>query len=424
MKILLEKPTGSKVKITIEIGSSELEKYYQEAKNSLAKNLDIRGFRKGEVPPEVAEEKLGAQEILQKASLLAIQESYLRAIRENKLEVVGEPRVKIIKLARGNPFVFEVEVSLIPKIKLPDYKEIAKTVERKKINVEEKEISESLNWLRESRVQISPLDKPAEVGNFVEIEYSSPSLENGRLFRDRFFLGKGNLVKEFEENIKGMRKGEEKEFPVLFPQDYFRKDLRGKRFNFKLKLKSVSEAKFPEINDEFAQKLGNFQNLLSLKESIREGIRLEKEKAEEQRVVDEIIQKISSAINFDIPEILLNVEKERLLKNLKENVKRDLKLEFEKYLLQINKSQEEVEKMISKMAEENIKKWLIIREIAKKENIVVPEEEIEARLNKILKDYPSVEKTEKEIDLDKLRAYTKGEIENKKVLNFLNNLVP
>ncbi len=308
-------------------------------------------------------------------------------------------------------------------IKLPDYKKIASEVKRQKIEVLEEEVKETLDWVRKSRAKFSQKLGPCQKGDWVEIEYSSPQLENGLKRKDAFFLGKGQLIPGFEDNIEGMEIGEERRLVLTIPQNHYRKDLAGKKVEFSVKMCSVQRAEFPELTDEFARSLGKFENLEALKKSVREGIYLEKEEIESKRVRAEILSKIVQAAEIKPPKELVEKEKNLMLENLKKDIANNLKIPFEKYLQRLNKTQKEIEEYYYQQAENLVKGFLVIKEISKRENIEVKEEEIEEEINKILKHYPSIETAQKELDLEKLKLYIKDRIEAEKTLEFLESFV-
>jgi trigger factor len=308
------------------------------------------------------------------------------------------------------------------EIELPDYKKIASQIRKRKLQVSEEEVEDALIWLQKSRAKFSLKDSPSQKGDWIEIEYWSSQIDNGFKIKDAFILGQGKFIPGFEENLENLKSGQEKEFQLTFPENHYRKDLVGKRFDFHVKINSVQKVELPEINDQFAQNLGRFQNLEALKKSIKEGISLEKEERESQRVRMAILEKIAQDTEIKIPEILVEEEKKRMLEDLKTKIPQLLQISFEDYLVKINKTEKEVLDGFSAEAEKRIKKLLILKEIGKRERIEVSKEEIEEEINKILKNYSSVEEAEKELDLEELKMYIEDRIRNEKTLQFLEGL--
>ncbi len=290
MKTEIKKLDKSQLEVDFELDENEFVKFVDKALGHLKNHVKIDGFRTGNVPLKIVEEKVGQENLLMEAGDLAIQESYTKFVNENNLEPIGQPEVQIIKVAKGSPFLFKVKVSVLPEIELPDYKKIAEQIKTKEVSVEPKEIEDALSYLQKSRAKFSQIDRGAENKDFVEIEYKNGNINNGKEIKDKFILGEGGFMKDFEDNVLGMKAGEEKEFMAKFPDGTPNKALAGKESNFKVKMISVQKMELPEINNEFAKSLGDFDNLDALKENLKEGITMEKTDAEVQRKRGEIEQ--------------------------------------------------------------------------------------------------------------------------------------
>jgi len=412
----------SKIEIQVELSPLELEEYYKKALFELSKNLEINGFRVGRIPSDIAEKKIGKETILTEAANLAIQENYRDIIKKENLEIIEKAEVEIVKLALKNPFVFKIKTSILPEIKLPNYKELAVFVKEKKVSVEEKEIEDTLKWIQGSRAKFTALDKEAKKEDFVEIEYSSLQIDNGEKKKDAFILGKGSFIGGFEEKLEGMKASEEKDFSLTIPKDYFNKELAGKEVIFKVKMTSVLKMELPEINDEFIKTLGDFKDVGSLKQSIKEGLEIEKKLKEKERLREEILEKISKEIKWELPEILIQKEKERLFNEFKNNFSEKAQISFNDYLTKVKKTEKEIEDSFFESAQRNVKIFLILREIAKQEEICASDDEVKEEINEILKKYKDIKSLEKDLDSEKLEYYTKERITNEKVLQFLEKI--
>jgi len=427
MEVNLKKLPKSEIELEIEISAEELDGFIERVVLEFVKDAKYDGFRKGKAPRAVVEKELGEEKILANAAELAINEGYGKAIRENKINAASQPAVHIHKLAKGVPFIFCARVAVLPAIILPDYKKIAESVERKEIFVEDKEVENALKWLQKTRAKFTLKNEPAENGDFVEIEYWSQEIEGTvepKGIKDAFILGEGKFLPGFEEKLVGMKAGEEKKDTSLaMPENYFAKNLAGRTINIRVKMNSVQRAELPEINDDFAKNLGNFENLSALKENIKRGISLEKKEAESQRVRNEILEKIDQKITMDIPESLVEAEKKRMMENFKKGVAEQLNISLEDYLNKVKKSEKELLDSFSSEAGRRIKNSLVLKEIGKKENISVQETEIDDEINKILKQYPGADKTRKELDPEKLKDYTKEAIYYEKTFQLLESYV-
>ena len=426
MKTELKKLPKSQIEIEFELTGEEFQEYIEKALLHLKEHVKIDGFRKGNVPKEMVEKEVGQENLLMEAGDLAVKKSYAKFITENKLEPIGEPEVQIVKIAKRNPFLFKVKVSVLPDIDLPDYKKIASQIKSLNISVDGAEIEEALRYLQKSRAKFSQEDRPAQAKDFVEIEYSNKDVNGGKEIKDKFILGEGGFLKDFEDNIIGMKAGQEKEFISKFPENTPNKTLAGKDSNFKVKMISVQKMELPEINDEFAKALGVFDNVGSLKENLKEGITMEKNEEERQRKRGEIVSEIAKKITFDLPEKMVEYEQARLFEDLKNQIAKNFKMPFEDYLSSIKKTEEEIKASFTLEAEKRIKNFLVLRQIGKVENIEVSEKELEEEMNKALKKYSiptgrqAKDQLEK-IDINELKDYNKGAIFNEKVFQFLEN---
>lgn len=436
MKTQIKKLPKSEVELEIEVPAEEFNKFIEGAIFELGKDLEIEGFRKGKAPKEIIEKTIDPEKILKEAAEKAVKENYIKAVLENKIEVLGQPEIEILSpttfqentfnqtksTKSGGGFMFKARVAVMPEIQLPDYRKIASQIKKREIFIQEKEIEGTLKWLQRSRAKFSQIARPCQKGDFVEIEYHSPQVENNKNQKDGFILGQGYLIPGFEEKLEGMEQGEKKEFSLEFPLQHLQKNLAGKTLNFEVEMVSVKIMELPQIDDQFVQSLGKFGDLNSLKENIKEGIKFEKEMLERQRVHQEVLNKITEAIFWEIPEILIETEKNRMIEDLKSLVKEKFQVDFEEYLVRINKSEKEIKDSFGAQAERKIKNSLILREIAKKENITATEDEVKAKINQFLKNYHSPEKT-KEVDQARLKSYYEEAIRNEKVLQVLENLI-
>jgi len=433
MKVSIQKLPKSKIEVSFEIPAKDFNRFIEEAILSLGKDVEIEGFRKGKAPKEMLEERLSLEKILNSAAQKAVEESYKKVIFENNLEPISKPEVEILKIpapyrtegsgagGKGNPFLFKTRFWAIPKISLPDYKKIASEIKKEEVSVSEKEIDDAVFQLQKLRAKFIPLERPAQIGDFVEIEYtlSTEAKIGNEKFKDSFLLGKGNFIPGFEQNLKGMKKNEEKEF-----------SLADREVNFKVKMLEVKKMELPEISDSFAQNVGKFKKMSDLRKSIKERLKEEKTFAEQERRKSEILEKIAKLCSFEIPEILVFAEKERLFEDFKKGIKDSLKISFEEYLNKVKKDKKEIESNLFEVSQKRVKNFLILREIGKEEKIFVTDEEVENRMKGINKGLDPVrgqggsiksqrQQTSNGVDLERLKDYYRSIIFTEKVLKKL-----
>ncbi|MCX6720326.1 MAG: trigger factor [Candidatus Staskawiczbacteria bacterium] len=421
MKTEIKKLPKSQLEITFELTEEEFKEHTKHALEHMKHHVKVDGFRPGKAPASMVEDKIKPEALLMEAGDHAVQHTYVDYIKESKLEPVGNPEVKILKVSQGGEFAFTAVITVLPEVELPDYKEIAKAVKGKDVEVTEEEVQDTLNYLQKSRAKMTLKNDVAEKGDFVEIKYSSKDIENEKEIDDRFILGEAGFMKGFEDGIIKMKAGEEKEITVTFPADLPRKDLAGKESVFKIKMISVQKMELPEINDEFAKQLGAFDGLVSLKKGMKEGMTAEKKEAEKQKVRGEILQKIAEKAKFEMPEAMVEYEQERLMEDLQNKIKQTAGISFEEYLASVKKTEAEIKETYRKEAEKRLKGFLVLRELGKLEKIEVSDEEVEAEVTKALKGKP-FDSAQGEIDINQFREYTKGVVHNEKIFQILEKL--
>lgn len=411
MEVKQNKLPKSQIELEFELTAEEFGEHFLHAIEHLKSHVKVDGFRPGQAPAKMVEDKLKPEALLMEAGDHAVKHVYSEYILESKLEPVGQPEVQIIKIAKGSPFIFKATITVLPDVVLPDYKEIASKLKAKEISVTDEEVQDALNYLQKSRAKMTPknpsdLTGQALRGDFVEILYQNKDINEGKEVQDQFVLGEGGFMKGFEENIEGLKAGEVKDFSI-------------EKFSspFKLTLKSVHKMELPEINDEFAKQLGAFETLTDLKTNIKEGITEEKKEEEKQKNRAEILEKIAEKASFEMPEAMVEYEKQRLLEDLKNRITNNMKITFEQYLAAVKQTEDQLKETFQKEAEKRLKGFLVLRELGKAEDIKIPDELVEEEVTKSIKNY-SKEQLEK-IDIEQLKEYTKGILYNEKVFKKL-----
>jgi len=301
-----------------------------------------------------------------------------------------------------------------------DYKGIK--VKKNELKVEKAEIDHSLDYLRKSRAKTITVNRPAEKGNRIEIDFEvrhgGVKIENGTSKNHPLILGEGRFLPGFEKELEGMSAGEEKNFSLKAPKDWPDKRVAEKNLDFKVKMNLVQERQIPELNEEFAKSLGSFTSIDALKESVSAGILEEKEAKEKQRIKIELIEKVAENSKIEVPENLILEELEKMINEFKFSIT-GFGLDFDKYLQEIKKTIPELKREWKNQAEKRVRMAVCLKAIAEKENIEVSEDEIENKINEELKNYPNTEEVKKNIDLKALRIYTEEVLRNEKVLGLL-----
>ena len=422
MKNTIKDLPKSQKEISVEISVEEMEKYMNQALDKLSKNIKLDGFRDGKVPKGVAEKQLGDAAIFEEASQFAIQDSYLKIIKENKLNPLGQPKAEITKAAPGNSFEYKIIISIIPEVKLGDYKTVSGKVEIKKIDDEM--VEQEVKTLQKKKASYITKNESAEKGDRVEIDFETRvggvKLEGGESKNHPLVLGQGNFIPGFEDKIIGMKKDEEKEFDLVFPENY-KKDLAGKKASFKVKINLVQKVNLPEINDEFAKGLGKFENLEGLKKNIKKGMTIEEEGKAREKFRVELVDQVAEKTTVEIPEIMIESELDNMINEFKNNITQT-GIEFDEYLKNVKTNLEKLKTEWQPMAEKRTKTGLVMREISLQEEIKISDEEIEKRVNETLKLYPNEEELRKNMDLEKFKDHITSVLVNEKVFEILEKV--
>lgn len=423
MKIKINSLPKSKIEMIVSLDKQDLLPFKEIALKDLNKDIKIDGYRVGKAPLSIAENHFSPLKIYEKTASLAIEKFYPQIIKEKKIQAIGYPSINITKIIPDQEVEFKAEISTIPNLDLPDYKKIAKDAQVKRLNikVEKKEIDDALLWLQTSRSVLEKVEHPAEKEDVVTIDYQIKEnenlIKNGEDKNYAFVLGKGHFIPGFEENLIGMKSGENKTFNITVPKSWIQKDLQGKKLSVEISLKEVKKKKMPDLNDKFAQELGKFKNLEELKKNIVKGLKMEKEAKEKERWRLAVLDKIIAETKTNIPEILIYPEIEKMIEELKSQLEK-IQLTFEKYLEQIKKPEEELKKDLHELAEKRVFSALVLRKIGLLEKIEVSESEVKEKTNEILQQIPDPKVKEK-VNPDDLKEFALGIIRNEKVFQVL-----
>lgn len=425
----IKKLPKSEVEIKVSVEWNDWKKYIDQAVSDISKEMKVAGFRAGKAPRDVVEKKVGANVIMEEAAQKAIQGTYPEVLDKEKIEAIGQPKAEILKIAEGNEFEYKVLTAVVPVAELGEWrskiKKVNKEYKDKKAEVTEEDIDKELTQLAQSRVQLVDVEREAKDGDSVIIDFQvkrqGVPIEGGSSKNHPLILGKGVFIPGFEENVIGMKAGEEKEFELSFPKEYHEKNLAGNPATFSVKLVSVQERKTPEISDAFAKSLGKFENLEDLKKNMREGLGKDKENELNEKRKAEYIEKLIEVTKAELPEVLVHEELHRMIGEFEMQLS-GMGITFEKYLEQIKKTKDDVEKEWEPQAKKRILAALALEKVAKEVEIEISAEKIEAEINKTMAQYKNIKDVEKNIDLARLYNYVKGNLQNEEVFEMLEKL--
>lgn len=390
MESKIEELPKSKVKATIKLPYPEFKKYVDIAFKILSKDVDIKGFRSGKAPRRMLEEKIGKDRIFQEALEKAIPETLSKALAKEEYLALGTPKISMGKYPQEDKddeyLEYVAEVEVMPKLKVPDYKEMkVKRVEAEKVT--EKETDEVFNNLRQSHATYEKVERGVENGDRIEVDFTGKiggvKIDKLTSKNHPFILGKGYFIPEFEKQVLGLKEGEEKKFQVKIDEKIPDPDITGRVVDFEVKIQSVQKVIFPELNDEFAKKF-NKKSLQELREELKKSLTNQKELQAKQKSQNKILETLASKTDVEIPEVLVEREKDRILQSLKQDIEMR-GLSFGDYLNSIKKTEIELKDDLIKQATDSVKIALIINKVREQEKLQVNRDEVDGEFEMLKK---------------------------------------
>ena len=408
MSLQVEKLENNTAKLTIEVPAEEVEKAIESAYQKSKSKFSIPGFRKGKVPRKMIEKMYGVGVFYEDAVNSMIPGAYADAATESELEIVAQPEIDIVQIEAGKPFIFTAEVVLKPEVELGKYKGIE--VEAKDTTVTDEEVDAELAKVQEQNSRlVAADDKEVENGDQVTIDFEGfvdgVAFEGGKGEDYPLTIGSHSFIDNFEEQIIGMNIGDEKEINVTFPEEYHAEELKGKPAMFKVKVKEIKEKVLPELDDDFAQDVSDFDTLAEYKEDLKKNITVRKENEAKAKKEDEAIAKIIETSKMDIPEAMINTQVNRMLEDFAQRLQSQ-GLSVEQYFQYTGVTAEKIIEDMKPQAVKNIQSRLVLEAIVKAENIEVSDEEFEAELNKMAEQY--------KMEIEKIKEFM-GEYESKQI---------
>ncbi len=424
MKHEKKKISEAELELTITIEALEYQKNLELAAERLSQHAVIKGFRPGKAPYESVKKQLGETKIMEEALEDIIQKSFYNIIKEEKLETVGMPIITIEKMAPGNELIYKAKIALLPKIKLADLKKIK--IENKKVEITDEEREKVLNDLRKMQTKEIIKFGKATIKDKVLVDMDmfmeNVPVEGGQSKNHHVYLNEEHHIPGLKDQFIGLSKDDTKEFTLRFPKNHYQKHLADKDVDFKITVKDVYELQLPELNDDFAKRLGQ-ENVEKLKEFLKDNLTKEAETKEKQRLEADILEQMIDKSEFgEIPQILVDSEKKKMFYELKHDLEHH-GIEIEQYLKDIKKTEEQIFKDFEEQANKRIKAALISRQVAADNEIKVEKEDLDKELNLIRQTYAGDEKVEENLKRPEVLETIIGTIQNRKVLEFLKTEV-
>ncbi len=390
MSIKVEKTeNANEVKLSFEVEAAKFEEAIQKVYAKSAKYFNIPGFRKGKAPYKIVEKQYGAEIFYEDAFNEVVPEIYEKELTEAGIIAVSRPNIDITQMEKGKDLIFTATVQTKPEVTLGKYKGI----ELKKIEytVEDENINHELGHMQERNSRLVNVeDRSVETNDTTVIDFEGfvdgVAFEGGKAEGHELVIGSNTFIPGFEDQIIGMNIGEEKDINVTFPEEYFSKDLAGKEATFKVKLHEIKKKEMPELDDEFAKDVSEFDTLEELKTSIKEKLEEENKSKAKYETEEEAIKTVCEDVKVEIPSGMIETETDNMIKEIEQRLMYQ-GLNLEQYLQMMNKTEADIRKELEEQATRQVKVRLVLEAIIKAEKIEATEEEINAKLEEMANTY-------------------------------------
>lgn len=337
---------ANEIKLEITVESTRFDEAIKKVYFKSAKYFNIPGFRKGKAPMQIVEKYYGKEIFYEDAFNEVAQEALEEAIKENKLEVVSRPDIEVTQIEKGKDLIFTAVMQTKPEANLGKYKGIE--IKKIEYNVSDKDIEHELGHMQEHNARlISIEDRPVETGDIATIDFEGfvdgKAFEGGKAEGHELEIGSNTFIPGFEDQVIGMNIDEEKEIKVKFPDEYFSKDLAGKEAMFKVKVHEIKKKELPELDDEFAKDVSEFDTLKELKADIKSKQEKQNEEKAKYETQDAVIKELCKDVKVDIPSGMIEMEIDNMIKDIEQRLSYQ-GLKLEQYLQMMGKTMEDIRK--------------------------------------------------------------------------------
>lgn len=409
MSVQVENLEKNMAKLTIEVAAEKVEDAIQAAYMKEKGKISVPGFRKGKVPRKMIEKMYGAGVFYEDAANTLIQENYAQAVEESGVDVVSRPTIEVVQIEAGKPFIFTAEVAVRPEVKLGKYKGVQVT--KIDTTVSDEEVAAELEKERQKNSRtVTVTDRPIAEGDTAVIDFEGfvdgVAFEGGKGENHPLEIGSHSFIDTFEDQLVGHNAGDEVEVNVTFPEKYQAADLAGKPAVFKVKINEIKTKELPELNDEFASEVSEFDTLAEYKESLKKDLEKKKQDEAKRTKEDEAIQKIIDKSKMEIPEAMIDTQCETMIEEFAQRIAQS-GLSMDQYLQFSGLTVDGLKEQVRPEALTRIQSSLVLEQIAKEENIEVSDADVDAEIEKMAKNYG--------MEADKLKEYMgEGEKESMK----------
>lgn len=421
MSLTVEKLEHSMVKLTITVPAEDFEKAMTEAYNKQKGKFNVPGFRKGKVPQAFIEKMYGPEVFYEEAANALINKNYPKEVAESELEITSRPVIDVEQIEKGKDFIFTAEVAVKPEVTLGAYKGIE--VEKIDVEVTDDEVMEEILKEQKKNSRMIPVtDRAAKLEDEVTLDFEGfvdgNPFDGGKGENYKLVLGSHSFIDTFEDQLVGKNIGEDVEVNVTFPENYQAEELAGKPALFKCVIKEIKEADLPELNDEFAAEVSDFETLDEYKEDIKQTTLVKKKKAAENEKEAKVIDKIIENATMDVADAMISDTQDRMKDEFAQSLQYQ-GINFEQYLQICNVTEEAFLERIKPDAEARIKSRLVLEAIVEAENIEATDEELDKELENMANQYQMKLEDVKEFIGDAEKNSIKKDIAVKKAADFV-----
>ena len=409
----------NEVKLTFNIEAEKFEEAMKKVYAKTAKYFTIPGFRKGKAPMQLVERQYGSAIFYEDAFNELVPDIYDEAIKENKVEAVSKPNIDIVQIEKGKELIFTATVETKPEVELGKYKGIE--IKKIEYTTSDKDIEHELGHLAERNARLVTVeDRPVEKGDIATIDFvgsvDGVEFEGGKAENHELEIGSNTFIPGFEDQVIGIKIGEEKDIKVKFPDDYFSKDLAGKDAVFKVKVNAIQKKELPKIDDDFAKDVSEFETLDELKNSIKEKLDTENSNKAKYETEEEAIKAVCDNTKIDIPNGMIEMEIDAMIRDLETRLSYQ-GLNLHQYVQMMGTSEENIRNNYKEQAEKSVKSRLVLEAVVKAEKIEVTPEEITDKIKEMAKQYGR--KEEDLLNNEQLKEYIEENLKTEKAIEFV-----
>lgn len=420
MSVQVEKLEKSMAKLTIEVPAEELEKALQKAFMKNKNRISVPGFRKGKVPRQMVEKIYGPEVFYEDAANELIPEAYEKAVDECGEDIVSSPEIEVTQIKKGEPFIFTAEVALKPPVKLGKYKGVK--IDKIDTEVTDEEITAEIDKERENNARnIEVTDRAVKDGDMTVLDFEGfvdgVAFEGGKGENYPLTIGSGAFIPGFEEQLVGAEIGKEVEVNVTFPEDYQADELKGKAALFKCTVKEIKEKELPELDDEFASEVSEFDTLEEYKADVKATLTERKAKEAKDAKEAAVIEAIVKDSEMEIPEAMLATQQKQMVDEFAQRIQMQ-GLSLDQYFQFTGTTYDKMVEQVRPQAEKRIKSRLVLEAIVEAEKIEATEDDFEEELKAMAEAYQMEVEKVKEMLPEKSVSQIKADLAVRKAAEF------